>query len=263
MKASITLNGSKRYIFAALSIIFWLVVWEVSSRIVDAASISGTRFIFPTVGDTFAALLENIATSSFWISIAMSLCRILLGFLIGVFAGIALALFSLFPAVITLIRPIVTLTRSIPVASFIMIIWLVIRNGEPFIPSLIAALIVFPVVWQSAYDAATSPPKELSELADIYKFSPRKRITHLILPSMLKGTLPSIITASGLAWKSGVAAEIITYTAHSIGRSIAEAKGAIEGDELFAWTAVVVFLSLAVEAIIKFCSKKAASVWEY
>ena len=256
MKAStISASGFKPVLYKLIGVGFWLTVWEIAARIINI------RFIFPTVTDTLSSLLNGIATSDFWLSIAMTLVRIILGFTLGVALGITFALLSLRPAVKHLVSPIVTVARTIPVASFIMILWLLL--SDPFIPTLIALLMVFPVVWQSAYDSASNAPTELREVCDMYDFSSKKRLTYLTIPSMVKGTLPAVITASGLAWKAGVAAEIITYTKNSIGKNIAEAKNLIEGADLFAWTAVVILFSIAVETMIRALSRKAAGVWEY
>ena len=51
----------------------------------------------------------------------------------------------------------------------------------------------------------------------------------------------------GLAWKSGVAAEVLCIPPLAIGTQIYGAKLYLEIPDLFAWTAVVVALSLALE----------------
>ena len=254
MKASTTLSGSKKAILAVSAIVFWLAVWEVSALILDI------RDFFPTVSDILASLISIVLTAQFWATVGMSLIRILAGLILGVIIALITAFFSMIPAVHIFLMPIITVVRSIPVASFIMIVWLLV--SEPLIPTLIALLMVFPVVWQNAYDAAVNPPAELDELSVVYGFGRMKRLLYLVVPSVFKGALPGIITASGLAWKAGVAAEIITYTENSIGRNLAIAKNVIEGADLFAWTIIVVLLSLAIEALIKFCSGKAAKIWE-
>ena len=258
MKAFITSSKFKHFASSLLAVLLWLGVWEISARIVDA------RMLFPTISDVTAALARDALSGDFWLTILLSIFRILLGFIFGTLLAVILALASLNRGVHVLIKPLVTVARCTPVASFIMLIWLLISNTlEPFIPTVIALLMVFPVVWQSAYNAVASPPAELAEVAMVYGFSKRKRIFYLTIPAMLKSTLPSIITASGLAWKSGVAAEVITYTKYSIGRSISEAKNGIDGASMIAWTVIVIVLGLALEAVIKYFTRKANSVWEY
>ena len=51
----------------------------------------------------------------------------------------------------------------------------------------------------------------------------------------------------GMAWKAGVAAEVLANTVLSIGGNLYSAKVYLETPDLFAWTAAVVLLSLVLE----------------
>lgn len=248
-------SKSKRLALRALSLIFWLLVWEITARLVNI------RYIIPSLCDIATSLVNLAATTEFWISILMSLLRIVLGFSAGVILAIMLAsLAKVSEIALAIIQPMMTVIRSTPVASFIMVLWLLVGGGS--IPVLIAVLMVLPVVWQSAYDGLCSPNLELNEMADVFRFSGIKRLKYIVIPSTLKYVLPSIVNASGLAWKAGIAAEIITYTADSIGREIANAKNYLEGAQMFAWTIAVVLLSLLIESGIKALSRKVGKLWE-
>ena len=103
---------------------------------------------------------------------------------------------------------------------------------------------------------------ELVELAEVFEIKGIKKLRYITVPSALKLALPSIVTASGLAWKSGIAAEVITYTRSSIGREIANAKNYLEGAEMFAWTLTVIALSIIIETLIKVLGKRGEKLWE-
>jgi NitT/TauT family transport system permease protein len=236
-------------------LIFWLLVWDVVAALVNI------KFILPTVKDVLLTLGRLILTFKFWHSLIMSLLRIILGFTMGVAMAVVLALFASISTVShALIAPVMTIARSTPVASFIMLLWLLV--GGESIPVLIAVLMVLPVVWQSVYNGITSPPQELTEMAQAFGLSTAKRLRYITLPSTLKYALPTVVTASGLAWKAGIAAEIITYTKNSIGQEIANAKNYFEGAELLAWTLAVILLSLLLEIGIKALSNKGRRLWE-
>ena len=53
-----------------------------------------------------------------------------------------------------------------------------------------------------------------------------------------------------MAWKSGVAAEVLTVPVRSIGRMLYESKLYLETVDLFAWTVVVVLCSLCIERLL-------------
>jgi len=57
-------------------------------------------------------------------------------------------------------------------------------------------------------------------------------------------------TALGMAWKSGVAAEVIGIPTGSIGESLYQAKVYLDSSGLLAWTAVIVLLSMLFEKAV-------------
>ena len=67
---------------------------------------------------------------------------------------------------------------------------------------------------------------------------------------MLPHLRAALCSALGLGWKAGIAAEVLTVPVRSIGKRIYEAKIYLETTELFAWTAAVVLLSLAIEGLL-------------
>ena len=88
---------------------------------------------------------------------------------------------------------------------------------------------------------------QLLELARAYRFSRSKAIRLIYLPSLRPYFLSALITSVGLAWKSGVAAEVLCTPSLAMGTQIYSSKLSLEIPDLFAWTAVVVALSLALE----------------
>ena len=57
-------------------------------------------------------------------------------------------------------------------------------------------------------------------------------------------------TGLGLAWKAGVAAEVLCRPAWAVGTQIVQARDYLETPSLFAWTLVVLLLSLALEKLL-------------
>ena len=232
-----------------LSVLIWLVLWEVLALIIDI------EFIFPGAIKTFKTLSSLIFTSVFWKTIFASMYRILLGLIFGILIGIALAFLHQFlPFAQQFISIGMTLIKSTPVASIIMVLWVLI--GSAHLPTAIGLLMVAPIIWQNLTDAFSSIDKDLAEVCDVFEFTPIKRFKILIYPSLLKYFVPAALTSIGLAWKSGIAAEIIAYTKNSIGKSIFDAKNYFEGDVMLAWTISVVVISLCFEQLTKFLIRR-------
>ena len=70
------------------------------------------------------------------------------------------------------------------------------------------------------------------------------------------------LTSLGLAWKAGVAAEVLCTPKESIGKMVYDSKVYLETAELFAWTAVVVILSLALEKLLALALEHGKGGWE-
>ena len=68
---------------------------------------------------------------------------------------------------------------------------------------------------------------------------------------MLPQLAAAVCTAIGLAWKSGVAAEVLCLPKAAVGTQVYFSKLYLDTPALFAWTLVVVALSLTVERIAR------------
>ena len=144
--------------------------------------------------------------------------------------------------------------RSTPVASVIMILWIFI--GSVRVASAIALLMVAPIIWQNLMDGYATIDKQLSEVADIFEISGFKRFKLLVFPALIRYFVPALLTSAGLAWKSGIAAEIITIAKNSIGYEIKTHKDFFESDYMLAWTLVVIIISVIFENGIRFLVRR-------
>jgi len=103
------------------------------------------------------------------------------------------------------------------------------------------------VVWENLTQGIRATDGQLLELARAYRFSRWKTVRLVYLPSLQPHLRSAAATAMGLAWKSGVAAEVLCLPRLGIGAQISRAKQTFETADLFAWTAVVILLSLLME----------------
>ncbi len=239
----------KKVISVLISIAAWLLIWEIGASIVN-----NTAF-FAGVGVTLKALGELIVTSSFWKTVFLSMLRIILGFSIGVLVGILLAficskskiLYDFFSIGFSVIK-------STPVASVIMILWIIIGGAR--VASAIALFMVAPIIWQNLMDGYGAVDKNLKEVTDVFDIHGFKRFKLLVFPTLIRYFVPAALTSVGLAWKSGIAAEIITVAKNSIGYEIKTHKDFFESDKMFAWTLVVVIISVIFETAIRFLIRR-------
>ncbi len=233
-----------KHLKIAISIVFWFVVWLLSACAVNQI------LILPTPAEVFSRLVFLFQTKEFWISAGSSLLRILLGFLCGLIAGTIFAVLSelWFPAD-AILSPLIRFFRTAPVASFIILIMLWVNYD--IVPAVISAIMVVPVVYQNVRTGIQQVNPDYLLLAEVYRFSLKKRWGVIYVPSVLPYFLSAAVTSLGLAWKSGVAAEVLCLPKYAVGSKLYFSKLYLETPDLFAWTIVVVFFSLLLEYFLK------------
>lgn len=226
-----------------LILAFWLGVWELAALAV------GQELFLPTPFSVMACGAELIMTSLFWKTIAVSVWRIFFGTFAAIVGGTLFAVITARSKVLyELFYPLLTIVKATPVASFItlVIIWM----GAKKVPVFICALMVFPIVWAAVSDGIKAIDKKHMELAKIFNFSKKKKMKLIYLPSIAPFFLSAFKTSIGLAWKAGVAAEVLAVSPNSIGKQLFNARTYYEIPELFAWTITVIVLSLIIEAVV-------------
>lgn len=225
-----------------IPILFWVVVWEIAAWRV------GNVLLFPNPRVVLRTLWELMKTEAFYHAVRRSLWNVLSGILCAVFIGILLAAAShRFGFLRALLFPLMTVVKATPVASFIVL--LLIWIGSLKVPSVITFLIVLPVIWTNLDEGLQRQDEKLLQVAQIYGFSTFKKLKLLTVPSVKPYFISACRTSLGLAWKAGIAAEIIAMPRGSIGTSIGKAKQYLNTEEMFAWTLTVIVLSLLLELL--------------
>lgn len=230
-----------------LPLIFWLAVWQLGGFLVErGVSGRGNELLLPYPATVARALLRLCRTAEFWESVLWSLGRILTGLAAGTAAGAALAVLTCASDWCeSLLAPAIRVIRATPITSFILLILL--WTGRDHVPGIIAALMVVPVVWENLSQGIRATDPKLLEMAKAYRFSRLKTAVLIYWPSIRPYFGAAVTTAMGLAWKSGVAAEVISLPKLAIGTEIYQSKLYLEIPDLFAWTLVVIAMSLLLE----------------
>ena len=223
-------------LFKAGGVVFWLIIWEGASLLINE------ELFLPSPVRVAVRLFQLLPEASFWSAVFFTLFRILLGFLLSVLTASILASLSYrFPLVSILSSPLVKTVRATPVASIVILVlvWVHSRN----LSVVISFLMVFPVVYTNILEGLVSTDKDLIEAAGVYRITRLKRIRYIYLPSLSPYIQSAISTSLGLAWKSGIAAEVIGLPDGSIGERVYEAKIYLSTPDLFAWTVVIIILA--------------------
>jgi NitT/TauT family transport system permease protein len=171
-----------------------------------------------------------------------------LGFLLAVLAGAVVAVLATMSSfVYDLFYPVIRVIRATPVSSFIILalIWL----STSSVPIFASFLMVFPIVWENVYKGIQNTSGKLLEMAKVFRFAPAKTLKRIYIPSVMPYFVAACNIGIGLAWKAGIAAEVLGVPRHSIGTELYSAKIYLETADVFAWTAVVIILSFILEKV--------------
>lgn len=234
----------KKLLRAALPALFWLGVWAL------AAAAVGRELLLPTPWAVAAALGQLVQTADFWHSVLASLVRVMEGFLAGSLLGVLLgAATAAWGWCDRLFSPALRAVRTVPVVSFILLLFFWLPKDR--VPGAVSTLMALPVVWRSARQGIAAADPQLLELAGHYGLGWGSRARLVYLPALMPALAAGLETALGLCWKSGIATEVLCQPKWAAGTMLQISKAYLDAPGLFAWTAVVVVLSLALEWLLK------------
>ena len=221
-------------------LILWVLVWQFLSMLI------GKDLILPSPISTLNSLFRLAETKEFYISVIISLLRILLGFSLGVVLGFVGGTFSAKNTLFKQITaPPLQLIRAVPVASFIILAFFWFKST--LLPVFITFLMVLPIIWSSTETALLSIDTKYVEMGEVFGLSQHKIFWKIKMPLILPTIISACVTALGFAWKSGIAAEVIAKPQNSLGGLLETSKTHLEISEVFALTVVVALLSLLLE----------------
>lgn len=234
------------------AILFWILAWQLVSLAV------GKNFLFSSPVKVAETLVSLLGTGAFYIAVASSILRIAAGFFIGLLFALVLApLSAKYRAINQLLAPLVFVMKTVPIISFIILV--LIWFKAKFVSVIIAAMIVFPIIYTNLYTGITSCDKKLLEVADVFKLGTRKKIRYIYFSEVLPHFKSGVSLALGIAWKAGVSAEVFGMPKFSIGENLYNAKIYLETEQLFAWTIVVILLSIAFEKLFMWLLERLTS----
>ncbi len=221
-------------------ILLWIALWQFFSMSVDS------QILLPTPLSVLEKLISLVCEGYFWVSILHSMLRITLGFLLAVSIGVLFSVISYKSKLFKqFISPFILISKSVPVASIIILIliWISSQNISIFI----SFIMVMPVVYTNVSSGIDSLDKGLSELSTVFKISAKTKIRYIIIPQIMPFFQSACMVGLGMCFKSGIAAEVIGLPEKSIGENLYQAKIFLDIPTLFAWTIVIIIISFLFE----------------
>lgn len=235
----------RKWIKRIVILLFWLLVWEgmalaIANAIVIASPIQVLEY-----------LMQNGRERELWLSIGFSLERILAGFMLAFLLGIVMAVVN---HRVSLLReftePLLSVIKAVPVAAVtvLLLLWFPSR----YLSVILCFIIVLPNVYEQMMTGLKNIDKEQLALANCYGMSSWQKFMVIYRNGVVPYLSSSMKICVGLSFKSAVAAEIIATPVRTMGERLYFAKIHLDTPGIFAWTFIIVILSVVTEKILLF-----------
>ena len=220
-----------------------ILLWQLLAMKLDQ------KLLLATPVDVAKTLGVMVKSQEFYSAVAYSMGRILIGLLIGAAVGTACALLAgRWHFMEVLFWPYFSAMKATPVASVVILclVWLSGRKLSVFI----VFLVVTPVIYTNILAGIKNLDLKMKDMARVFGINGLRRLLYVYLPELKTYIIAAFALATGMAFKAGIAAEVIGTPGGSVGKMLYNAKVYLETPELFAWTLVIIVLSVVVEQVI-------------
>lgn len=231
-------KDKEKYFYKVLSISLVLVIWKL-------LTLHFSPLVVPRISSVFISMGKILTGSDFLEMILLTIARLLIGITIGVGIGLIIGVLVGSSKILKeMLFPIIGLVQTIPPVSWVMLalVWFGF-NGRPAI--FIVVTSTLPIIAINIYEGIKNIEKNLLQMAELYKFSKKKKIIHIIFPSIVPYFKSAFKIALGSGWKTAVMGEVLT-TSDGIGGMIKLARLNVEAENIIAWsliTALLFFIS--------------------
>lgn len=241
-RSKIRMLSSRSCVRWAAAAAFWLLLWAILAVCLPEVLFAGPL-------RTMKSLLRLLGTAACWQSLAQTLGQIASGFLLAFAAGLALgALCYCSQWMRIFVFPALQFMKSVPVACFVMVALIWISSER--IAVLLSAFVVLPITCQSVLSGLSAVERELLEMAQVFRMPFLRRLRFLYIPQVAPFVLSSCRVSVGMCWKAGIAGEIIGLPRCSVGEQLYLAKLYLNMGDLFAWTLLIVLVSMGTERLV-------------
>lgn len=222
---------------------FWLIIWEFISYLVK------DRIPFAGPVMTIAALFEAALHKDFYVAVWTTFSGIALGFFVAMIIGTLLGYMAYFyKRVDYMITPVIGFFRYIPMITFtiLAIMW----SKSSALAFEVSIFLSMPVIYRHTLTGLKNSDQHYLIRVRGIKMPPVKKFIYLYQPVKMPEYIPGCHRALNMCWKSGIIAQFLGNSVNSIGSMLYQAQADVDVAGIFAWTMVIVGLSMAFEQMV-------------
>jgi NitT/TauT family transport system permease protein len=212
----------------------------------------GSDFIFPPPHKVVVSLYDILFSGSLT-PIFTSIFTIFLGFLTSLILGVVLASLGYrFLPIREFFSPLMAIFKSVPVATISILLSFIFFKNREVIIIVLTMMMVVPIIYTNILSALLNIDKKLLVVANLYNISKKDRILYIYISNIFPAFMAGVKIACGLAFKAGIAAELILQLSGTIGSELYLSKMYLLTSRLLAWTMLIILLSICFEKLMTY-----------
>lgn len=236
----------KTYVYSTVLII---TIWLIAASLIDNA------IVVPSLFDVISALLDIITRQDFYHIVFNSVLRTLIAVGISFLTALMIATVSYFCELFEdFFHIIYVILKTIPTIAIMIIclLWFG-RNGSVI---MIVFLVVFPIIYSNLLYAYKHIDNSLILNTKTYEDEFLIKLRRIYLPLIKANMFESIKSTLSLGFKVTVMSELMSQVSIGIGHELYFAKINLMMTDIFAWTFIMVVVSLIFDYIISLIIKR-------
>lgn len=242
------------FIIPMLSILCLIAVWSIASKTVD------DKQVLPSFFDTVKRFFSLFTYGEFYSAYFGTLFRSLISFIISFLLALLLVwAFQKHKIIKKFFAPIMAIIRVLPTIAVVLL--LVLWTNTFVAPIIVTILVVLPTTFVNLSNAFESVDSDAVKACEFFSVSKKEIFLKVQLPQVAPALFYSIGAGLSLNLKLMVAAEVLAFTASSIGNFIYLANLYDQTITMMALVLSVVISGLIIELIFSLLSKKAGK-WQ-
>lgn len=200
-------------------------------------------------------LQDGTAYGPFWLQIAVTLEEAILGFIVGVVSGVIFGVaLGEIPYLADVVGPYIKIVNALPriVLGSIFVMWLGLGLTSKVV---LAAVLVFFVVFFNAFQGVRSVDRNLISNARILGASRWQVVRHVVIPSAMTWIIASLHVALGFSIIGAIVGEFLG-SQKGLGLVIATAQNTFDAPGVFGAMLVIGLLALTAEWLMALLERR-------
>jgi len=239
-----------------LPIAVFLAIWEIIARL----GLTPGHFFFPPFSAVMQEFYHLTVSGVLGHNFLSSLTRVLIGFISGSVAGLAVGIIMGWKDVINkALHPIISLLYPIPTLGWLPLLMLWIGVNEMLPITLIFICSFFPILYNTVTGIKTVD-KDYIQAARTLGASDIKILTTVVMPLALPNIFTGLRLEAGMAWRVIIAAEMVAIPT-GIGALLMKAESLIRIDIIIVCLIVLSVMTLSFERFFGYMEARLTTKW--